>query len=153
MDIRTNLQYYSSGSFKAPLTYHVLLDWRWRREREKHVESFNRVARRNESYWRQRVHCSIRGWTLGKFIAIQDQKPKILRMSHFAINLCTVILQSEYVAPRYKRRQWISGFTGSQGTAVITESQAALWTDGRYFEQAENELDNNWILMKEGKAD
>lgn len=59
-------------------------------------------------------------------------------------------LQSEYVAPRYKRRQWISGFTGSQGTAVITSTQAALWADGRYFDQAESELDNNWTLMKDG---
>lgn len=47
---------------------------------------------------------------------------------------------SEYVAEYYKGRIWISGFTGSAGTVVITEDEAILWTDGRYFIQAENEL-------------
>ena len=37
------------------------------------------------------------------------------------------------------------------GTAVVHENQLALWTDGRYFLQADEELDCNWILMKEGK--
>ena len=36
------------------------------------------------------------------------------------------------------------------GTAVITEKEAALWTDGRYYLQAENQLDSNWTLMKDG---
>ena len=36
------------------------------------------------------------------------------------------------------------------GTAVITETHACLWTDGRYFNQAEHQLDSNWTLMKEG---
>ena len=48
--------------------------------------------------------------------------------------------QSEYVADYYKGRTWISGFTGSAGTVIITEDEAILWTDGRYFIQAENEL-------------
>ena len=48
--------------------------------------------------------------------------------------------QSEYVADHYKGRVWISGFTGSAGTAVITQDEAILWTDGRYFIQAEKEL-------------
>ena len=43
--------------------------------------------------------------------------------------------QSEYLAACDKRRQFISGFTGSAGTAVVTLNQAALWTDGRYFLQ------------------
>uniref|UniRef100_T1IM68 Aminopeptidase P N-terminal domain-containing protein n=1 Tax=Strigamia maritima TaxID=126957 RepID=T1IM68_STRMM len=60
--------------------------------------------------------------------------------------------QSEYVAACDKRRAFISGFTGSMGTAVVTEQEAALWTDGRYFLQAVDELDNNWLLMKEGIA-
>lgn len=54
------------------------------------------------------------------------------------------------VAPHDHRRAFISGFSGSAGTAVITATSAALWTDGRYFLQAEDELDCNWILMKEG---
>lgn len=48
--------------------------------------------------------------------------------------------QSEYVADYYKGRVWISGFTGSAGTVIITEDRAILWTDGRYFIQAEKEL-------------
>jgi len=59
--------------------------------------------------------------------------------------------QSEYVAPQAKRRQFISGFSGSAGLAIVTGKKAALWTDGRYFEQAEMQLDCNWILQKSGQ--
>jgi hypothetical protein len=54
--------------------------------------------------------------------------------------------------PYDKRRDWISGFRGSAGTAVVSlTSRAALWTDDRYFTQAEEELDcANWLLMREG---
>ena len=48
------------------------------------------------------------------------------------------------------RRQFISGFDGSAATSVVTQSAASLWTDGRYFDQAEQQLDCNWILMKQG---
>jgi Xaa-Pro aminopeptidase len=59
--------------------------------------------------------------------------------------------QSEYVANYDKRREWISGFTGSAGVAVVTLEKAALWTDGRYFIRADQELDKAfWVLMKEG---
>ncbi|KAI9308768.1 peptidase M24, structural domain-containing protein [Cunninghamella echinulata] len=58
--------------------------------------------------------------------------------------------QSEYIADCDKRRQWISGFTGSAGFAVVTLNEAALFTDGRYFLQASKQLDNNWTLMKQG---
>lgn len=58
--------------------------------------------------------------------------------------------QSEYIAPCHQRRQFISGFTGSAGTAIVTEKKALLWTDGRYHSQASQEMDANWILMKEG---
>jgi len=47
---------------------------------------------------------------------------------------------SEYPAPHWKSRAWISGFTGSAGTVVVTERQAGLWTDSRYFLQAEQQL-------------
>ena len=57
---------------------------------------------------------------------------------------------SEYVREKDKRRGFISGFSGSAGTAVVTLSAAALWTDGRYFLQAEKELDCNWILQRSG---
>lgn len=60
--------------------------------------------------------------------------------------------QSEYLRERDQRLKFISGFTGSLGTAVITMDKALLWTDGRYFTQASAELDpsEEWILMKEG---
>ncbi len=49
-----------------------------------------------------------------------------------------------------QRRAFVSGFDGSAGTAVITADKALLWTDTRYFIQAGEQLDENWILMKEG---
>lgn len=61
--------------------------------------------------------------------------------------------QSEYLGKADMRRPFISKFTGSAGTAIITEDKAALWTDGRYFLQAAEELDSNWILMKDGLPD
>ena len=82
--------------------------------------------------------------------------------------------QSEYAAACFERRQYISRFTvrehgpflrvlpvtdhtprlprtqGSAGTAVVTSSEALLWTDGRYFLQAETELGSEWRLMRAG---
>lgn len=58
--------------------------------------------------------------------------------------------QSEYVSDHWKFRDWISGFTGSNGTAVVTLGKAALWTDSRYFLQAESQLDGSGFeLVKE----
>lgn len=54
---------------------------------------------------------------------------------------------SEYVAEHFKCRQWISGFTGSAGTAVITLDDAGLWTDGRYYIQAEKQLQGSGIRL------
>ena len=48
--------------------------------------------------------------------------------------------ESEYVGTYFKARTYITGFTGSAGTAVITQDEACLWTDGRYFVQAAKEL-------------
>ncbi|MGL5754638.1 MAG: aminopeptidase P family protein [Paraclostridium sp.] len=60
--------------------------------------------------------------------------------------------QSEYVGDYFKSREYISGFTGSAGTVVITMEEAGLWTDGRYFIQAENELEGSTIkLFKMGE--
>uniref|UniRef100_A0A4W4F960 Xaa-Pro aminopeptidase 1 n=1 Tax=Electrophorus electricus TaxID=8005 RepID=A0A4W4F960_ELEEL len=58
--------------------------------------------------------------------------------------------QSEYIAPCDCRREFICGFNGSAGTAIVTEQHAAMWTDGRYFLQASQQMDNNWTLMKMG---
>lgn len=73
---------------------------------------------------------------------------------------------SEYVAPHWQSRRWISGFTGSAGTVVVTRDEAALWTDSRYFIQAAAQLkaasenvtgrestSPKWQLMREGLAD
>ncbi|MDU1890592.1 MAG: aminopeptidase P family protein [Dysgonomonas sp.] len=58
---------------------------------------------------------------------------------------------SEYPASHWASREWISGFTGSAGTIVVTREKAGLWTDSRYFLQAANELEGTEIeLFKEG---
>ena len=58
---------------------------------------------------------------------------------------------SEYVASHWKSREWISGFTGSAGTVVVTLDKAGLWTDSRYFLQAAEQLENSGItLFKDG---
>lgn len=54
---------------------------------------------------------------------------------------------SEYPADRWKTRQWISGFTGSAGTVVITTDKAGLWTDSRYFLQATDQLEGTGIAL------
>lgn len=57
--------------------------------------------------------------------------------------------QSEYLADHFKSRAYITGFTGSAGTALVTDKEAILWTDGRYFIQAENQIkDNEFKLYK-----
>ncbi|RGB34801.1 Creatinase/aminopeptidase [Rhizophagus diaphanus] len=61
--------------------------------------------------------------------------------------------QSEYTAACDARRAFISGFTGSAGLAVVSTDDAALFTDGRYFLQANKQLDHNWTLMKQGIPD
>ncbi|KAF8267982.1 Creatinase/aminopeptidase [Lactarius quietus] len=60
---------------------------------------------------------------------------------------------SEYIAKCDMRRAFISGFNGSAGTAIVTKDNAYLFTDGRYFLQAEQQLDKNWTLMKQGLPD
>lgn len=55
--------------------------------------------------------------------------------------------QSEYVPEHWKARQWISGFTGSAGTVVVTMKEAGLWTDGRYFIQAEKQLEGSEVKL------
>lgn len=58
---------------------------------------------------------------------------------------------SEYVGAYFKMRAFLSGFTGSAGTLVVLEDEAALWTDGRYFLQATDQLQGSTItLMKSG---
>ncbi|MGL6105719.1 aminopeptidase P family protein [Romboutsia sp.] len=73
-------------------------------------------------------------------------------------NICGYIIpssdyhQSEYVGDYFKTREFMSGFTGSAGTLVVTQDEVGLWTDGRYFIQAENELKDSGItLFKAGE--
>lgn len=56
---------------------------------------------------------------------------------------------SEYIATRDARVAFMTGFTGSAGTAVVTQTKAALWTDSRYWVQAERQMDCNWELEKD----
>ncbi|MFA6940837.1 MAG: aminopeptidase P family protein [Clostridiaceae bacterium] len=55
--------------------------------------------------------------------------------------------QSEYVSEHWKCREWISGFTGSAGTVVVTLDGAGLWTDGRYYIQAQKQLQGSGISL------
>ena len=57
--------------------------------------------------------------------------------------------QSEYVNDHWKFRDWLSGFTGSNGTAVVTLNNASLWTDSRYFLQAEIELEGSGFELQQ----
>lgn len=60
---------------------------------------------------------------------------------------------SEYLPAHWQAREWLSGFTGSAGTLVVTTTEAGLWTDSRYFSQAEQQLAGSGIaLMKQGVA-
>ena len=54
---------------------------------------------------------------------------------------------SEYVSSYFKEREFLSGFTGSAGTLVISQEEAGLWTDGRYFVQAQRELEDTGISL------
>ena len=79
-----------------------------------------------------------------------------LREAMRKVNVSAVIIpgtdphQSEYVNPHWKVRDWVTGFTGSNGTAVVTMNAAGLWTDSRYFLQAADQLqDSGFDLHKE----
>ena len=76
---------------------------------------------------------------------------EVMRREHLAAFIfpSTDPHQSEYVADHWKGREWISGFNGSAGTAVVTMDAAALWTDSRYFIAAEEQLhDTEFQLMR-----
>ncbi|KAM0952039.1 putative xaa-Pro aminopeptidase [Dioscorea sansibarensis] len=88
----------------------------------------------------------------------EDEKLRALRtlFSRPGIGIDAYIIpsqdahQSEFIAECFMRRAYISGFTGSAGTAVVTRDKAALWTDARYFLQAEKQLGSDWTLMRSG---
>ena len=62
--------------------------------------------------------------------------------------------ESEYVGAHFKARAYLTGFTGSAGLCAVTAGDAALWTDGRYFIQAANQLKGSGVrLMRDGEPD
>ena len=80
-----------------------------------------------------------------------EELREVMRREHLAACIfpSTDPHQSEYVADHWKGREWISGFNGSAGTAVVTLTSAALWTDSRYFLAAEEQLKGTeYQLMK-----
>lgn len=56
--------------------------------------------------------------------------------------------QSEYVGEHFKARAFMTGFTGSAGTAVFTKDEAGMWTDGRYFIQAAQQMDGSGVMLR-----
>jgi len=81
--------------------------------------------------------------------AMKDRRFTAEPLAAYIIPSCDAH-NSEYLAECDERRQYVSGFTGSAGTAIVTPKQALMWTDGRYHLQASKEMDGNWTLMKDG---
>ena len=78
------------------------------------------------------------------------------RMARRGLDACVVVTDdfhgSEYVGDHFKTRAYLSGFTGSAGTLLVLAEEAYLWTDGRYFLQAERQLTGSGIeLMRAGQ--
>ena len=92
-------------------------------------------------------------------MTIQDRIALLRRcMAHRGLTACVVVTDdfhgSEYVGDHFKAREYLSGFTGSAGTLAVLPNRAALWTDGRYFLQAERQLEGSGIeLMRAGQPD
>ena len=92
-------------------------------------------------------------------MTIQDRIALLRRcMAHRGLTACVVVTDdfhgSEYVGDHFKAREYLSGFTGSAGTLAVLPDCAALWTDGRYFLQAERQLEGSGIeLMRAGQPD
>lgn len=84
-----------------------------------------------------------------------DRKERIGRLREYMesakIDICIVPTadyhQSEYVGEHFKLREYLTGFTGSAGTAVFTKTEAGLWTDGRYFLQASRQIEGSGIEL------
>lgn len=84
------------------------------------------------------------------------ERLEALRDEMRRVNVDAVIIpgtdphQSEYVSDHWKFREWLTGFDGTNGTAVVTLEKACLWTDSRYFLQAERQLqDSGFVMMRE----
>lgn len=84
--------------------------------------------------------------TIQEKLAILREKMKENNMDIYMIPTAD-FHQSEYVGEYFKARSYMSGFTGSAGTLVVTLTEAGLWTDGRYFIQAEKQLEGSTITL------
>ncbi|XP_071313603.1 xaa-Pro aminopeptidase 2 isoform X1 [Trachinotus anak] len=88
--------------------------------------------------------------TVNTTLQLQKLRERMLSLNIYAYIIPgTDAHLSEYIARRDNRVAFMTGFTGSAGTAVVTQSKAALWTDSRYWVQAEREMDCNWELEKD----
>ena len=82
-----------------------------------------------------------------------DERIKLLREQMRARNIDFYLIPtaddhaSEYISDFYKVRNYYAGFTGSAGTLLIGKDMAGLWTDGRYFIQAENQLKGSSVKL------
>ena len=99
-------------------------------------------TREKESFINSRMLRAFSGSSLGSTLSrVLDRKMTLLAAARKHLTVDAFIQQtddahgSEYTCPTDNRRPEVSGFTGSAGTAVFTKTEAALWTDGRYFLQ------------------
>lgn len=117
------------------------------------VEAYNEFGSSAGHTSRWCLHYHLQRRTPGGFWSVSRK----IR-SHFLICpnecfLCHIFLllfQSVEVDEYDRRREYISGFSGSYGDAIVTMDKAVLWTDGRYHLQADEQVDCNWLLMREG---
>uniref|UniRef100_A0ACB8FY88 Xaa-Pro aminopeptidase 2 n=1 Tax=Sphaerodactylus townsendi TaxID=933632 RepID=A0ACB8FY88_9SAUR len=99
-------------------------------------------------------NCTVTPQYLPPTVTNTTERLSALRQRMHSHNLTTYIIpstdahMSEYIAERDKRLFWMTGFTGSSGTAVVTLQKAVLFTDSRYWAQAERQMDCNWELQK-----
>ncbi len=89
-----------------------------------------------------------------------NEKLALLREKMADKNIAAMVIptgdfhQSEYLAPFWQARKWLTGFTGSAGTAVVTKDSAILWADFRYWIQAASQIkDSDFELFKQGDTD
>ncbi|XP_056898899.1 xaa-Pro aminopeptidase 2 [Takifugu flavidus] len=100
-------------------------------------------------------NCSISPPYLPSTVINTTLRLQELRKRMLPLNISAYIIPgtdahlSEYIAPRDARLTFMTGFTGSAGTAVVTQTKATLWTDSRYWVQAERQMDCNWELEKD----
>lgn len=107
------------------------------------------------SYEQTERNCSLSppflpGTAVNTTLRLQELRERLLHLNISAYIIPgTDAHLSEYIAPRDARMAFMTGFTGSAGTAIVTQTKAALWTDSRYWVQAERQMDCNWELEKD----